>query len=72
MPINARGRSTKQGSRHPLGHVEWSLPLTEKYKGYVRHELPKHCCECAGHHQIARNKTLKYWILAQNQARNTN
>ena len=23
---------------HPLSHVEWSLPLTEKYKGHTRHE----------------------------------
>ena len=38
---------------HPLSHVKWSLPLTEKYKGHMRHELPKRHCEPAGHHQIA-------------------
>ena len=40
MPIGARGRSTKQGSRPPFWYVEWSLPLKEKYKGHARHELP--------------------------------
>ena len=37
---------------HPSGHVKWSLPLTEKYKGHVRHESPKSRCECAGHQQV--------------------
>ena len=40
MPISARGRSTKQGSRPPFRHVEWSLPLKIKYKGHTRHEIP--------------------------------
>ena len=32
MPINARGRSTKQGSRPPFRHVEWSPPLKKSIK----------------------------------------
>ena len=32
MPINARGRSTKQGRRPPFQHVEWSLPLKKSIK----------------------------------------
>ena len=38
---------------HPLGHVEWSSPLTEKYKGHPRYKSPKCHSEHAGHHQIA-------------------
>ena len=30
MPMNTGGRSTKQGKDHPLGHVEWSLPVIRK------------------------------------------
>ena len=52
MPIDTRGRSTKQDSGPPFWHVEWSPPLTEKYKGHVRPESPKHCHEHAGHQQV--------------------
>ena len=37
---------------NPSSHVEWSRPLTEKYKGHARHESPKCCHECAGHQQV--------------------
>ena len=29
-----------RAAEHPSGHVEWTPPLIEKYKGHVRHELP--------------------------------
>ena len=32
MPISASGRSTKQGSRPPFWHVEWSPPLKKSIK----------------------------------------
>ena len=37
---------------HPSGHVEWSSPLTEKYKGHMRHESPKHRHEHTDHQQV--------------------
>ena len=30
MPTNTRGRSREQGKDHPLGHIEWSLPIIRK------------------------------------------
>ena len=38
MPISTRGRSTKQGSRPPFWHIEWSPPLKKNIK--VTEELP--------------------------------
>ena len=40
MPINARGRSTKQGSGPTLPARRVEPTLKEKYKGHMRHELP--------------------------------
>ena len=46
---------------HPLSHIEWSPPSTEKYKGHARHESPKYRRKCAGHHQNTGSSLA--WVL---------
>ena len=53
MPIDTRVGVQNRAVDHPSGHVKWSPPLTEKYKGHARHESPKCCHECTGHQQVA-------------------
>ena len=53
MPISARGRSTKQGSRPPFRSHQVEPTVREKCEGHTRHKSPKCHCKCAGHQQVA-------------------